>query len=107
MIDRLGGLLCLVLALGCAKAQTVGVAGTDDEVVDQGATQLEGLRAQAQAAPPACAEWCRMGGLACDVSKQTCEIAGRHPARSDLQGKCVAAQEDCSQYGDRCTSCSH
>lgn len=93
------------LALGCPKAPPKGVAGTDDEQVDQLSAQLEELRTRVQAQEPRCDDWCSMAKKVNDISTSLCEIAGRHTDRAEMQQKCVASQEDVARFNDSCASC--
>ncbi|HEX4620523.1 MAG TPA: hypothetical protein VH208_03060 [Myxococcaceae bacterium] len=100
-------LAVLALAAGCPKRVPDNVAGNDDAQVDQDASKLEELRTRSQDPNVQCSDWCDMKKASCGISKRTCEISGRHSDREDLARKCVASQEDCAQYTDRCTACSH
>lgn len=93
------------LALGCPKRTPIGVAGSDDEQMDQYAAQLEELRTRAKAQEPKCDDWCSMAGRVCDLSKSVCEIAARHADRSDMQKRCGDSQEDCADFKDSCSNC--
>ena len=97
----------LALGTGCPRRVPDNVAGNDDAQVDQDASRLEELRTRAQDPNVQCGDWCDMKKVSCGISKRTCDVSGRHTDREDLARKCVASQEDCAQYTDRCTACSH
>lgn len=97
--------LLAVLSTACPKHVDT-VAGSDDEQLDQDSSQMEQVRAQAQASEPACKDWCRLSKTVCGIARHGCDVAGRNPTRQDMQAKCASFQEDCTQYNDRCASCS-
>jgi len=99
----------IVLAAGlfvlgaCPKRVPSTVSGSDDEQVDRYAAKLEELKERAPT--EMCPNWCPVSRTACEAAHRTCEIAGRHTDRTDLQDKCASANEDCAQYTDRCHTC--
>lgn len=95
-------LAALALA-GCPKRASTTVAGTDEEQLDQYSSRLEELRTRAQAENPSCGDTCQMAQEACGIAQKVCDIATRIPDRG--QDRCVAANEDCAQFNDRCAAC--
>jgi hypothetical protein len=98
----LASLAALVLLAGCPKQAVTTVAGSDDEVMDQIAAQLEELRTRTDAT---CKDFCSLKDKACGLSKQACDVAGKAPDRADFQKKCVTSQEDCAKFNESCSSC--
>src|SRR3712207_205457 len=89
--------LCVLLA-GCPKRNTLNVAGSDDEQMDQLSAKLEELRARVASGEPKCQDWCAMSSDVCDISRMACDISGRHADRADMQSRCVSAQEECARF---------
>jgi hypothetical protein len=98
-------LLASALFAACPKKVNTEVLGSDDEQMDKYGAQLEELRTRVEAQPPKCNEWCSLSQRACDISKNLCEIAGRHADRNDMQQRCVTSQEDCARFNDSCAGC--
>ncbi len=94
-----------LLLAGCSKNVPAQDTGSDDERLDRYSAKLEELRARVQAHPPKCDEWCSLAREVCDLSRNTCDIAKRKLDRGDVQERCVASQEDCANFNDRCASC--
>ena len=92
----------LLLLAGCPRQAVTPVAGTDDEVMDQVAAQLEELRTRTDAT---CKDFCSLKDKACGLSTQACAIAGKAPERADFQKKCVTSQEDCAKFNESCSAC--
>lgn len=96
----------LTLALGCPKRATNGPSSSsDDELLETYAAQMEELRSRVQVKEPTCDEWRSLAGKACDMSRDICEIAGRHRDRADIQQRCVESQEDCARFNDGAAGC--
>jgi hypothetical protein len=99
----LAPLLALALAACPKAAPPTTLNGTDDENMDQLASQLEEFHTKTELA---CNDWCSTRRKVCDLSKSACEIAGKHTDRDDMQKKCTSSQEECARYNESCTSCS-
>lgn len=96
--------LAAALALfACPKTVVTNVSGSDDEMMDQYAAQIEELKTKTDLK---CDDFCSLKTKACAVSKGACEISGRHAGREDFQKRCVTAQEECARFSESCTSCS-
>jgi hypothetical protein len=96
--------LALAVTLGllaCPKEAPTNVAGTDDEKMDKIAPQLEELRSKTDVKGD---EWCKLKDKACGLSKDACDIAGKHADREDFQKQCAASQEDCAKFTEGCAS---
>lgn len=89
--------------LGCPKSTPGNISGTDDEQMDTIGSKLEELRTREGLK---CDEWCSLKDKACGLSKQSCDIAGRHADREEFQKRCVASQEDCAKFIEGCSSCT-
>jgi hypothetical protein len=95
-------LLAIALCTACPKhVDSTPVTGGDDEQLDQIASKLEELRARAAASEGL--DPCKQSSEACDLSRRACEISARQPDREDMQGRCVASQEDCARFTDLCS----
>jgi hypothetical protein len=104
MKTRLISLCICALLLACPKSVPVStVAGTDDEVMDQYAAQLEELHTRAEVT---CVDACQVKEKACGLSKGACDVAGRAADRADFQKKCVTAQEECARFNEACSGCA-
>ena len=102
-MNRLVVILALAACLfGCPKSAPANVAGNDDEQLDVISSQLEELRTKEGLK---CDEWCSLKEKACGLSKTSCEIAGRHADRDEMQKRCIASQEDCARFNEACASC--
>ena len=89
-------------ALACPKSTPENLAGSDDEQMDTNSAKLEEMRAREGLK---CDEWCSLKDKVCGISKSSCEIAGRHTDREEMQKRCVSSQEDCAKFNEACGSC--
>jgi hypothetical protein len=96
-------LAALFVFTACPKQTVTTIAGSDDEVMDQIAAQLEELRTRTDVT---CKDFCSLKDKACGLSKQACDIAGKLPDRNDFQKKCVTSQEDCAKFNESCSGCA-
>ena len=92
-------LACSALLLACPKKVETNVSGSDDENMDSYAAQLEEFRTRENLTKE---DACSLKGKVCSISKNACDIAGRHADREDFAKRCAASQEDCAKYNDTC-----
>lgn len=93
-----------IVLLACPKAPPpTTLGGTDEENADHLSSQLEEFHTKTDLQ---CDDWCSLKSKVCGVSKNLCDLSGRHADREDFQKKCVTGQEECARYNEGCSSCS-
>ncbi len=95
---------------GIAEPMSAGVdAGADSDTQPQPrpmpAPARERCPDEADAAPQACTDVCRLTDSICGNAESICRIAGDLPGDKWAAGKCESAKATCSNATERCCKC--